>query len=135
MEWTGTDAQALGPINLHLQGSTVQSVVGRYLLRRGDTEMEPCGSGNSLFDITLPKGSLIKAAFPAALGSRRHVLGRLRDVLNGVFSHSADSLVTAAGESSQSLFTFVTGDDARGLPLSEHHCGPLTARAATDGIE
>ena len=135
VDWTGTDAQALGPINLHLQESTLQSLVGRYLLRRVDPEMESCGSGNSLFDITLPKGSLIKAAFPAALGSRRHVLARLRDVLNGVFSHSADSLVTAAGESSQSLFTFVPGDDARGLPLSEPHFGALPARAASDGID
>ena len=32
VDWTGTDAQALGPINLHLQESTLQSLVGLSLI-------------------------------------------------------------------------------------------------------
>ena len=135
LDWTGTDAQAFGPINLHLQESTLQNLVGRYLLRRIDPEMEPSGGGNSLFDITLPEGSLIKAAFPAALGSRRHVLGRLRDVINGVFSHSADSLVVAAGESNQGLLTFIPEDATQGIALTETHFGAVPARSTADGID
>jgi N-methylhydantoinase B len=135
LDWTGTDAQAFGPINLHLQESTLQNLVGRYLLRRIDPEMEPSGGGNSLFNITLPEGSLIKATFPAALGSRRHLLGRLRDVINGVFSHSADSLVVAAGESNQGVLTFIPDDATQGLPLAETHFGAVPARSAADGID
>ena len=135
LDWTGTDAQAFGPINLHLQESTLQNLVGRYLLRRIDPEMEPSAGGNSLFNVTLPEGSLIKATFPAALGSRRHLLGRLRDVINGVFSHSADSLVVAAGESNQGVLTFIPDDATEGLPLAETHFGAVPARSTADGID
>jgi len=135
LDWTGTDAQTVGPINLHLQETVLKQIVTEYLLRRIDPSMKPNSGGHSLLDITLPAQSLINASFPAALGNRQHSLSRLRDVLNGVFSYSADELVVSGGEGHYGRFAFAPTPGKPLIRLTETHYGGIPARPDADGID
>ena len=96
-DWTGTDAQAPGPINFYLHEGMFKMFIGVYMIMVFDPQILFNDGFYDLIHVTLPKGSLVHPNFPAALGCRTHALARQFDVLGGALSRHAPEMATAAG--------------------------------------
>jgi len=135
-DWTGTDAQAPGPINFYLHEGMFKMFIGVYMIMIFDPQILFNDGFYDLIHVTLPKGSLLHPDFPAALGSRTHALARQFDVLGGALSKNAPEMATAAGYGSSPHFLF-SGTDAKGRPfqLMEILYGGIPGRPVGDGMD
>ncbi len=82
-DWSGTDPQALGPINFYLSEGMFKMFIGIYLIMVNDPQILFNDGFYPLLHVVMPEGSLLRPRFPAALGCRTHALARLFDVLGG----------------------------------------------------
>lgn len=96
-DWTGTDPQALGPINFYLSEGMFKMFIGIYLIMVNDPQILFNDGFYPLLHVVMPEGCLLKPRFPAALGCRTHALARQFDVLGGALCKQAPELNTAAG--------------------------------------
>jgi N-methylhydantoinase B len=96
-DWSGTDPQALGPINFYLSEGMFKMFIGVYLIMVNDPQILFNDGFYPLLHVVMPEGSLLNPRFPAALGCRTHALTRLFDVLGGALTKQAPELNTAAG--------------------------------------
>ena len=96
-DWTGTDPQALGPINFYLSEGMFKMFIGIYLIMVNDPQILFNDGFYPLLHVVMPEGCLLKPRYPAALGCRTHALARLFDVLGGALCKQAPELNTAAG--------------------------------------
>ena len=96
-DWTGTDPQALGPINFYLSEGMFKMFIGIYLIMVNDPQILFNDGFYPLLHVVMPEGCLLKPRFPAALGCRTHALARQFDVLGGALCKLAPELNTAAG--------------------------------------
>ena len=114
-DWTGTAAQAPGPINFYLHEGMFKMFIGVYMIMVFDPQILFNDGFYDLIHVTLPKGSLVHPDFPAALGCRTHALARQFDVLGGALSRHAPEMATAAGYGSSPHFLYsgVDGTDNR----------------------
>ncbi len=135
-DWTGTAAQAPGPINFYLHDGMFKMFVGVYMIMVFDPQILFNDGFYDLIHVTLPKGSLLRPDFPAALGCRTHVLSRQFDVLGGALSHNAPEMATAAGYGSSPHFLY-SGTDGDGEPfqLMEILYGGIPGRPIGDGMD
>jgi N-methylhydantoinase B len=135
-DWTGTDPQALGPINFYLNDSMFRMFIGVYLIMVFDPQILFNDGFYPLLHVTLPKGSLIQPEFPAALGCRTHALTRLFDVLGGALAKKAPEFTTAAGYGT-SPYLLYSGYDQNGefFYLMEITYGGIPGRPIGDGMD
>jgi N-methylhydantoinase B len=135
-DWTGTDPQALGPINFYLNDSMFRMFIGVYLIMVFDPQILFNDGFYPLLHVTLPKGSLIQPEFPAALGCRTHALTRLFDVLGGALAKKAPEFTTAAGYGT-SPYLLYSGYDDNGdfFYLMEITYGGIPGRPIGDGMD
>ena len=135
-DWTGTAAQAPGPVNFYLHDGLFKSVVGAYLCRTIDPRIQLNDAFYDLIHVTLPKGTLLRPTFPAAVGGRAHAMSRQFDVLTGAMSWTMPEAATAAGCGSSPQFRFA-GIDRNGRPfqLVDHVFGGIPGRPVADGID
>ena len=96
-DWSGTDPQALGPINFYLSEGMFKMFIGIYLIMVNDPQILFNDGFYPLLHVVMPEGRLLRPRFPAALGCRTHALARLFDVLGGALCKHAPELNTAAG--------------------------------------
>ncbi|MEY4226085.1 MAG: hypothetical protein RL190_842, partial [Actinomycetota bacterium] len=96
-DWTGTDPQAMGPVNFYLSEGMFKMFIGVYLIMVNDPQILFNDGFYPLLHIILPEGCLLRPRFPSALGCRTHALARLFDVLGGALTKQAPELNTAAG--------------------------------------
>ena len=82
-DWSGTDPQALGPINFYLSEGMFKMFIGIYLIMVNDPQILFNDGFYPLLHVVMPEGCLLKPRFPAALGCRTHALARQFDVLGG----------------------------------------------------
>ena len=82
-DWSGTDPQALGPVNFYLSEGMFKMFIGVYLIMVNDPQILFNDGFYPLLHVVMPEGSLLHPRFPAALGCRTHALARLFDVLGG----------------------------------------------------
>ncbi len=135
-DWTGTAAQAPGPVNFYLHDGLFKSVVGAYLSRAVDPRIQLNDAFYDLIHVTLPKGSLLRPTFPAALGGRAHAMSRQFDVLTGAMSRTMPREATAAGCGSSPQFRFAGIDrDGRPFQFADHVFGGIPGRPVADGID
>ena len=135
-DWTGTAAQAPGPINFYLHDGMFKMFIGVYMIMVFDPQILFNDGFYDLIHVTLPKGSLVQPDFPAALGCRTHTLSRQFDVLGGALSHNAPQLATAAGYGSSPHFLYSgTDNDGRGYQLMEILYGGIPGRPIGDGMD
>ena len=135
-DWTGTAAQAPGPINFYLHEGMFKMFIGVYMIMVFDPQILFNDGFYDLIHVTLPKGSLVQPDFPAALGCRTHTLSRQFDVLGGALSHHAPELATAAGYGSSPHFLFSGRDkDGRDFQLMEILYGGIPGRPIGDGMD
>lgn len=135
-DWTGTAAQAPGPVNFYLHDGLFKSVVGAYLTRAVDPRIQLSDAFYDLIHVTLPKGSLLRPSFPAALGARAHAMSRQFDVLTGAMSRTMPDAATAAGCGSSPQFRFAGIDRiGRSFQVVDHVFGGIPGRPVADGID
>ncbi|MCY3831223.1 MAG: hydantoinase B/oxoprolinase family protein [Rhodospirillaceae bacterium] len=133
-DWTGTSAQAEGPVNLLLDDAAFAHLAGGLLIRAFDPEIAVNDGLLDAFRITVPSGSLLRPHFPAPLGNGAQTLARVYDVLNGALGQCAGEAATAAGYGSSPLVTF-SGRDAggRAVRFTDRLFGGGPARSGRDG--
>ncbi len=135
-DWTGTSAQAPGPINFYLHEGMFKMFIGVYMIMVFDPQILFNDGFYDIIHVTMPKGSLVHPDFPAALGCRTHALSRQFDVLGGALSKNAPEMATAAGYGSSPHFLY-SGVDANGRPfqLMEILYGGIPGRPVGDGMD
>ena len=93
-DWSGTDPQALGPVNFYLSEGMFKMFIGIYLIMVNDPQILFNDGFYPLLHVVMPQGSLLNPRFPSALGCRTHALARLFDVLGGALCKNAPELNT-----------------------------------------
>ncbi len=135
-DWSGTDPQALGPINFYLSEGMFKMFIGVYLIMVNDPQILFNDGFYPLLHVVMPKGSLLNPHFPAALGCRTHALTRLFDVLGGALCKQAPELNTAAGYGT-SPYMLYSGWDGEGdfFYSMEILYGGIPGRPIGDGMD
>ena len=67
-DWSGTDPQALGPINFYLSEGMFKMFIGVYLIMVNDPQILFNDGFYPLLHVVMPEGSLLNPRYPAALG-------------------------------------------------------------------
>ena len=130
-DWSGTDPQALGPVNFYLSEGMFKMFIGIYLIMVNDPQILFNDGFYPLLHVVMPKGSLLNPRFPSALGCRTHALARLFDVLGGALCKNAPELNTASGYGTSPYMLYsgwdgsgrvllLDGDPLRGDPGETH---------------
>ena len=135
-DWSGTDPQALGPINFYLSEGMFKMFIGIYLIMVNDPQILFNDGFYPLLHVVMPEGSLLRPRFPAALGCRTHALARLFDVLGGALVKQAPELNTAAGYGT-SPYMLYSGWDEKGdfFYSMEILYGGIPGRPIGDGMD
>ncbi len=135
-DWTGTSAQAPGPINFYLHEGMFKMFIGVYMIMVFDPQILFNDGFYDLIHVTMPDGSLFHPDFPAALGCRTHALSRQFDVLGGALSRHAPEMATAAGYGSSPHFLYSGVDrNGRTFQLMEILYGGIPGRPIGDGMD
>ena len=135
-DWSGTDPQAMGPINFYLSEGMFKMFIGIYLIMVNDPQILFNDGFYPLLHVVMPEGSLLKPRYPAALGCRTHALARQFDVLGGALCKNAPELNTAAGYGT-SPYMLYSGWDGSGefFYSMEILYGGIPGRPIGDGMD
>lgn len=135
-DWSGTDHQAMGPVNFFLNEEMFKMFIGVYLIMVFDPQILFNDGFYPLLHVVIPDGSLLHPKFPSALGCRTHALTRLFDVLGGALARKAPEYTTAAGYGT-SPYMLYSGWDGNGefFYLMEIAYGGIPGRPIGDGMD
>ncbi|MCC6829053.1 MAG: hydantoinase B/oxoprolinase family protein [Novosphingobium sp.] len=134
LDFNGTDPQSQASINMFLNENMMRMFFGIYMIMVFDPQILFNDGYYDLIDVRIPKGSLLKPNFPAALSGRTHVLGRLFDILGGLLGQKTPEFLNAAGfSSSPHLFYAGTDSDGKWFQLFQIGFGGIPARPLGDG--
>lgn len=135
-DWTGTDAQAPGSINFLIHESLCKLFFGVYMIMAFDPSILFNEGYNSVFEVVLPKGSILNPDFPAPLSNRLNVHTRLFDCISGALGQRAPELSMAAGYGTSPYLVY-SGTDRSGeyFQMTELLFGGLPGRPAGDGLD
>lgn len=135
-DWSGTDPQALGPVNFYLSEAMFKMFIGVYLIMVFDPQILFNDGFYPLLHVVIPSGSLLHPKFPSALGCRTHALTRLFDVLGGALARKSPEHTTAAGYGT-SPYMLYSGWDGKGdfFYLMEISYGGIPGRPIGDGMD
>ena len=135
-DWSGTDPQALGPINFYLSEGMFKMFIGVYLIMVNDPQILFNDGFYPLLHVVMPEGCLLAPRYPAALGCRTHGLTRLFDVLGGALCKQAPELNTAAGYGT-SPYMLYSGwkEDGEFFYAMEILYGGIPGRPIGDGMD
>lgn len=134
MDWTGTDPQSEGSINFYLNENMLKMFFGIYMIMVFDPQILYNDGFYPLVEIKIPEGTLLKPRYPAALSCRTHGLGRVFDVLGGLFGQRQPEFLNAAGFSSSPHLMY-SGYNDRGewYQLYQIGFGGIPGRPVGDG--
>ena len=128
-DWTGTSAQAPGPVNFYLHVGLAKTFVGNYLMRRFASHIPANDGFYDLIHVTLPKGSLLNPDAPAAVGQGAHALVRQQEVLGGAVDRHVPERLGAAGCGAVAVFAFA----GEGFRMTDRVFGGGPAQNGADG--
>lgn len=135
-DFTGTSRQAPGPINFHINEGLMKMFCGVYLIMNTDPQILFNDGFYDLFEVILPKGTIMNPEFPAAVGNRLNTHTRMFDVLSGALGLHDRQLGMAAGYGTSPYFVY-SGRDRRGnyFQLVELLFGGIPGRPHDDGLD
>ena len=135
-DWSGTDPQAMGPVNFYLSEAMFKMFIGVYLIMVFDPQILFNDGFYPLLHIVIPDGCLLHPKFPSALGCRTHALTRLFDILGGALARKSPEHTTAAGYGT-SPYMLYSGWDGAGefYYLMEISYGGIPGRPIGDGMD
>jgi N-methylhydantoinase B len=133
-DFEGTDPQAQSSINFYLNEDMFKMFFGSFTINLVDPQILFNDGFYDLVDVRIPKGTLLKPNYPAALSGRTHALGRIFDVMGGLLGQSAPDHINAAGFS-DSPHLFFAGYDEKGewFQLFQIGFGGIPGRPVGDG--
>ena len=105
-DFEGTDPQSIGSINLYLNEEMFKMFCGVFMIMVFDPQIMFNDGFYDLMEVRIPKGTLLKPHHPAALSCRTHALGRIFDVMNGLFGQGNPAFLCAAGFSDSPHFMY-----------------------------
>ena len=134
LDFDGTDPQSEASINFYLNENMFKMFFGIYMIMVFDPQILFNDGFYDLIDVRIPRGSLLKPIFPAALSGRTHALGRIFDILGGLLGQKTPEFLNAAGFSS-SPHLFYSGVDREGqwFQLFQIGFGGIPGRPLGDG--
>ena len=112
LDFDGTDPQSAASINFYLNENMFKMFFGIYMIMVFDPQIMFNDGFYDLIDVRIPKGSLLKPRYPAALSGRTHALGRIFDILGGLLGQRTPEFLCAAGFSSSPHLMY-SGRDGR----------------------
>ncbi|MBO9663610.1 hydantoinase B/oxoprolinase family protein [Dokdonella sp.] len=133
-DFEGTDPQASSSVNFYLNEEMFKIFFGALTISLFDPAILLNDGFYDLVEVRIPKGSILKPNFPAALSCRTHLLGRIFDVMGGLLGQGAPQAMNAAGFSDSPHFMY-SGYDAAGewFQLFQIGFGGIPGRPAGDG--
>ena len=130
---TGTDDQAVGPVNFLMNPDVPGMALGLYFLGGDASQVCNAGGPRALDEIRLRPGSLLQPRFPAPLGMRGLTMMRVLAALNGLINVAGNG---APAAHSAYVITMMRGV-AGGQPflLADGIGVGYGARPAADGLD
>jgi N-methylhydantoinase B len=133
-DFTGTDPQSVGSVNFYLNEEMFKMFLGAIFINIFDPQILFNDGFYELIDVKIPRGSILKPVFPAALSCRTHMLGRIFDVLGGLLGQGAPQSLNAAGFSdSPHLMYSGYNKEGRWFQLFQIGFGGIPGRPVGDG--
>lgn len=136
LDFDGTDPQSESSINFYLNENMFKMFFGIYMIMVFDPQILFNDGFYDLVDVRIPKRSLLKPEFPAALSCRTHALGRIFDVLGGLLGQKTPEFLNAAGFSSSPHLMYSGFDDnGEWYQLFQIGFGGIPGRPLGDGMD
>ena len=105
-DFEGTDPQSIGSINFYLNEEMFKMFCGVFMIMVFDPQILFNDGFYDLMEVRIPEGTLLKPRHPAALSCRTHALGRIFDVIGGLFGQGNPEFLCAAGFSDSPHFMY-----------------------------
>jgi len=105
-DFEGTDPQSIGSINFYLNEEMFKMFCGVFMIMVFDPQILFNDGFYDLMEVRIPEGTLLKPKHPAALSCRTHALGRIFDVISGLFGQGNPEFLCAAGFSDSPHFMY-----------------------------
>lgn len=133
-DFEGTDPQSPYSINYLVNEEMFKMFAGVLLIMVFDPQIVYNDGFYDLMEVRIPEGCLLKPVAPAALSCRNHALGRIFDVMGGLFGQGNPDFLNAAGFS-DSPHIFYSGYDRQGewFQLYQIGFGGVPGRTVGDG--
>jgi N-methylhydantoinase B len=136
LDFDGTDPQSESSINFYLNENMFKMFFGIYMIMVFDPQILFNDGFYDLVDVRIPKRSLLKPEFPAALSCRTHALGRIFDVLGALLGQKTPEFLNAAGFSSSPHLMYSGFDDnGQWYQLFQIGFGGIPGRPLGDGMD
>jgi len=134
-DFEGTDPQAQSSVNFYLNEDMFKMFFGSFTINVVDPQIVFNDGFYDLVDVRIPRGTLLKPEFPAALSGRTHALGRIFDVLGALLGMGAPNEMLNAAGFSDSPHLFYSGYDDKGewFQLFQIGFGGIPGRPVGDG--
>ncbi len=133
-DFEGTDPQSISSINFYLNEEMFKMFCGVFMIMVFDPQIMFNDGFYDLLEVRIPEGTLLKPRHPAALSCRTHALGRVFDIISGLFGQGAPDFMCAAGFSDSPHFMY-SGWDRNGewYQLYQIGFGGIPGRPMGDG--
>ncbi len=133
-DFEGTDPQSIGSINFLLNEEMFKMFCGVFMIMVFDPQIMFNDGFYDLMEVRIPKGTLLKPQHPAALSCRTHALGRIFDVMSGLFGQGNPDFLCAAGFSDSPHFMY-SGYNKKGewYQLYQIGFGGIPGKPSGDG--
>ncbi|MBA4758883.1 hydantoinase B/oxoprolinase family protein [Sphingosinicella sp.] len=105
-DFSRTDPQSAGCINFLLNERMFKMFCGQFMVNVYDPQIVLNDGYIDLIDVRIPKGTLLNPIAPAALNGRTHALGRIFDIISGLFGSANPDFLVAAGFSDSPHFMY-----------------------------
>ncbi len=105
-DFEGTDPQSIASINFLLNEEMFKMFCGVFMIMVFDPQILFNDGFYDLMEVRIPEGTLLKPRHPAALSCRTHALGRIFDVISGLFGQGNPDFLCAAGFSDSPHFMY-----------------------------
>ncbi|MEM1161789.1 MAG: hydantoinase B/oxoprolinase family protein [Pseudomonadota bacterium] len=129
-DWTGTSAQATGPVNHCLHVGQAKADIGAALTHHLGQGLAETDGYYDLLHVTVPKGSVLNPEFPAPTGRGGATAERYLEILNAALNRHRPEALRAAGGGTPG-FAFISG----GRLFADHVTGGGAAHAGGDGAD
>jgi N-methylhydantoinase B len=125
-----------GTVNFLLNEKMFKMFTGVFLIMAFDPLLTFNDGYYDLFEVTLPKGTVVQPEYPATLGNRLPLMARQFDVLQATFSKLIDGF-SVAGSYGTSPNLVYAGTDSEGndFQMLEILYGGIPARPGGDGLD
>lgn len=135
-DYGATDPQSQSNINFLMSEQMYKMFCAQFMVMMFDPDILLNDGFFDLMEVRVPEGSLLAPRKPAAVNGRTHLMGRIFDVISGLFGTSNPTYLCGAGFSSSPHFMYSgLGDDGAWFLLFQVGFGGVPARPLGDGLD